>query len=130
MRQTKLAQEIVKDLKNARKPRNKHDLLVSSGYSEITAKANPGDIIAQQGTQIALNVALEQAGFSTSSAKRVVGEILEKTYAEDKDRLKAAELIFKVEGAYAAEKSINATVDVNELLSQVAQDLKRFRGTE
>lgn len=105
-RQRILAENIVKNAKR-KKPLNKKELLVSSGYSEISAVASPGFIINQKGVQ----EELENLGFNADSAKRVVAEILGKRYAEDKDRLKAAEIIFKVTGDFAPEKHINLNVE-------------------
>lgn len=102
--QEKLAENIVKNAK-ARKPKNKKELLVSAGYSEITAQANPGFILEQKGVK----EALEQLGFHSDNAKRVVAEILNKKKAQDKDRLKAADMIFDVHGDKAPEKHIVVT---------------------
>lgn len=55
---------------------------------------------------------LKKLGFDSNNAKRVVGEILNKELAEDKDRLKAADLIFKVQGEFAPEKHLNVNVDL------------------
>ncbi len=55
---------------------------------------------------------LKKLGFDTNNAKRVVGEILNNEYAEEKDRLKAADLIFKVQGDFAPEKHVNVNVEV------------------
>ena len=53
--QEDLAEAIVKNKKLPRdKRKNKRDLLVSAGYSPITAKANPQVIIDQKGVQKAL----------------------------------------------------------------------------
>lgn len=56
--------------------------------------------------------ALKELGFDSSNAKRVVGEILDSGGAQDKDRLKAAEMVFKVNGDMAPDKHINVNVDL------------------
>ncbi len=104
LRQRKLAENIVLNAQTGNK-RNKKDLLVSSGYSEISAESSAKDIIEQKGVQ----EELKNLGFTADNAKRVVGEILDKEYAEDKDRLKAAEIIFKVTGDFAPEKHLVVT---------------------
>lgn len=53
--------------------------------------------------------ALKELGFDSDNAKRVVGEILNKEFAEDTDRLKAAKLIFEVNGDMAPEKHLIVT---------------------
>ena len=123
----KLGREVAKDLVEAKKPRNKKQLLVAAGYSEITASASPQVIFNQEGTKKAIEVALESQGFTEARAKQVVAEILDKKFAEDKDRLKAAELIFKVHGTFAAEKSINMNVNSEDLRKAILDDLNRFR---
>ena len=105
LRQKELAQSIVKNAK-ATKKKNKKELLVSVGYSEITAKANPEVIISGVGVQ----EELKALGFDEDSAKKVVGEILLDETIEPKDRLKAAGEIFKVSGSYAPEKRVNFNV--------------------
>lgn len=55
---------------------------------------------------------LEEIGFTSDNAKEVVAEILSDESNEPKDRLKAAEMIFKVHGDFAPEKSINLNVEV------------------
>lgn len=128
IRQMKLGHELAKDLKAARKPRNKKELLVAAGYSPVTAEATPHVIFRQEGTINAINVALESQGFSEENAKKVVQEIMNTPHAEHKDRLKAAELVFKVTGSFAAEKQINLNVDTDELKAIILRDMARFRG--
>lgn len=120
--QKELAQNIVKNAKRPKKL-NKKELLVSAGYSKITAEANPGVIIAQKGVQDELKI----MGFSAENAKRVIAEVMDKSYAEDKDRLKAAELTLKVTGDFAAEKSINVNVSAEEMSNLIKDGLTKFR---
>lgn len=56
--------------------------------------------------------ALKELGFDSNNAKRVVGEILNNTYAEERDRLKASEIIFKVHGDFAPDRLITANIEV------------------
>lgn len=105
--QKNLARNIVKNAKRA-KPLNKQQLIVSSGYSEITAKASPGIIIDQKGVKEELKI----LGFDEESAKKVVSEILNSEDAEHKDRLKAADMVFSVHGTYAPEKHLNVNIPI------------------
>lgn len=105
IRQKKLAEAIVENLSQA-KPKNKKELLVSSGYSKNTSESSANDIIEQKGVQEELKI----LGFSSEKAKEVVAEILE--FGEnDGVKLKAADMIFKVNSDYAAEKHMNVNVD-------------------
>ena len=101
--QRELAQNIVKNAKRTKKL-NKKELVVSSGYSEITGIAHAGEIIAQKGVQ----EELENLGFDIDSAKKVVQSILKR--GREENRLKAAQEVFKVEGAYAPEKRVNLNI--------------------
>ncbi len=122
IKQMKLAHNIVKNQK-AKKPLNKRDLIVSSGYSLITAKASPGLILNQPGVIKELNT----LGFTEDAAKAVVSEILLDKSVEPSDRLKASDQVFKVHGTYAPEKRISATVDINELQETVKAQIASFR---
>lgn len=55
--------------------------------------------------------ALRELGFDSDNAKRVVGEILNNDSLEPRDRIKAAENVFKVHGDYAPDKTINLNVN-------------------
>lgn len=55
---------------------------------------------------------LRKLGFDSNNAKRVISEILNDETIEPKDRIKAAENVFKVHGDYAAEKHVNVNLDV------------------
>lgn len=126
LRQKALADEIIKNIKRpANKRKNKSQLLESVGYSESVATTYPTKIIEQKGVQNELKA----QGFSSENAKRVIAEIMDKEYAEDKDRLKAAELTLKVTGDFAAEKSFNltATATADDLKTLIQSDLLRFR---
>ena len=97
--QKELAQNIVKNAKRAKKL-NKKELVVSSGYSPMSAESSAHIILEQKGVQ----EELENLGFDTESAKKVVKSIL-KT-GKDENKLKAADMIFKVVGDYAPEKHV------------------------
>lgn len=52
---------------------------------------------------------LQKLGFDSNNANRVVGEILNDESNEPRDRLKAAELVYKVKGDMAPEKHLIVT---------------------
>lgn len=91
--QKKLAQEIVKDVKRG-KLRNKKELVVSSGYSEISAKSSAHLILESDGVK----EELENLGFTVEGADGVVKEILYKGKREE-NRLKAAGMVYERLGA-------------------------------
>ena len=106
-RQKKLAKAIVENLASD-KPKTSGELLENVGYSEHLVK-QPGRIIEAEGVQSEL-IAL---GFSEDNAKLVVGEVLLNQEEDANARLKAADMIFKVNGTYAPEKSINLNANIN-----------------
>ena len=110
LRQKKLAEGIIENAKKGTKL-NKKDLLVSVGYAINTAEVKATEIIEQKGVQ----EELESLGFDFESAKKVVTSILKK--GKEENRLKAAQEIFKVTGAYAPEKHIVASM--GEVLDQL-----------
>lgn len=107
LKQKKLAQEIVNNL-SKEEPLNKQELVVSSGYSEASAKSSAHLILEQKGVQDELKA----LGFDEDTAKSVVGNILVDEKVAPKDRLRAASEVFKVHGSYAPEKQINLNVEV------------------
>lgn len=82
------------------KPKNKGELVVSSGYSLNTATQQIPAVFEQKGVLDELKI----LGFDQETAKQVVGNILTDEEEESKDRLKAADMVFKVTGAYQDEK--------------------------
>ena len=116
--QQKLAKNIVKNL-GRKKPLNKKELVVSSGYGEISAESSAHLIIEQKGVQ----EELEKYGFTEDNAKKVVAEILLNKTTEANARINAAKEIFKVEGSYAPEKKVNMNIDYNEKVRSKSKDL-------
>lgn len=75
-----------------------------------TKDYNTASVIASENLRKPNIIAeLQKLGFDSNNAKRVVAEIMNKTHAEDRDRLKAAEIIFKVTGDFAPEKHLVVT---------------------
>ena len=116
--QKNLAQNIVKNVK-AKKPKNAKELVLSSGYDINTATRQVPAVFEQKGVV----EELAKLGFDENNAKRVVGEIL--NTGEEPNRLKAADMIFKVNATYAPEKSINVNVSVmdDEAIIRIANKL-------
>lgn len=109
-------------------------LLENVGYSTNTAEAKSGEIIAQAGVQEELN----RLGFTEDNANAVVGTILMNPKEQAKDRLKAAELVYKVKGSFVADQKtdapsvVNIFNDANILLATKAyeESLKRIISNE
>ena len=122
IRQKKLAIATIENM-SKKNPLNKEKLVVSVGYSQKVAEKKATEILNSKGTV----EELKELGFDSYNAKRVVGQILNKEYAEEKDRLKAAEIIFKVNGDFAAEKHVNLNVNTEELKQTILDGLSKFR---
>lgn len=98
IRQKKLAKAIVENASRA-KPLTKKELVVASGYSEISAESSAHILMELPGVKNELTA----LGFDVDTAKGVVGDILTDPEKMPKDRLKAADMVFKVHGAYVPE---------------------------
>lgn len=72
---------------------------------------------------------LRKLGFDSNNAKRVISEILNDETIEPKDRIKAAENVFKVHGDYAAEKHVNVHIKA-EPSEKVIELAKRLNGIQ
>lgn len=121
IRQQKLAQAIVKNIQ-AEEPLNKKELLVSVGFNKQTAEKNQKAVIESKGVQ----EEMIKLGFDPETAKQVVSEILIGG-ENDNVKLKAADMIFKVHGTYAPEKSVNLNVEVEptERIKKLADLLRK-----
>lgn len=121
LRQKKLAKALVEN-EQATEPLNAGQLLESIGYSAATARGIPGEIIESQGVQSELI----KLGFTPDKAKETVAEILIGG-ENDTVKLKAADMVFKVHGTYAAEKHISVVVNVEETerVKQLADRLRK-----
>jgi len=106
VKQRKLAKLIIENSK-LDNPLNAGQMVEKSSYSKSMV-IKPSVVINTPGVQ----AALAEAGFTEENAKSVVAEILLNPDADDGHRLKAAEQVFKVTGAYAPEKRLTASVDL------------------
>lgn len=118
VRQAKLAKAIVENSKRD-KPLNKKELLVSVGYSPITADVKQGEIMEQKGVKEELEI----LGFTEHAAMKVVDEIMNDKNVDPSARLKATDQVFKVRGTYAPERSIVANIQVNEIKREKSNGL-------
>lgn len=123
-RQKKLAKALIANAQ-ADKPLNAGQMLENVGYSNNLVK-QPGRIIEQAGVKTELAL----LGFDEVNAKNVVGAILNKETAQDKDRLKAADMVFDVFGTKAPLKTINVQVNIENkqqvegIASKVLEQMK------
>ncbi len=125
IRQKRLARATIENIQ-ATEPLNKQQLVASVGYSEIVAYKKATEILESKGVQ----EELKKLGFDPDSAREVVAEIL-LAGENDTVKLKAADMIFKVHGTYAAEKHVNLNVDVpaSERIQHATEQLNTlYRG--
>ena len=108
LKQKKVAKEIVRNL-NIDKPKTAGEILENIGYSKAIAK-NPKMVLESEGVQ----TELKALGFDIEIAKSVVAEILQDETIEPQHRIKAASEVFKVTGAYAAEKHVNISLAISK----------------
>jgi hypothetical protein len=101
---------------------NTGDIVIEAGYA-ATIKDTPHKVLDNAGVQMAL----DELGFNELTAKNVVKQILTSNTEASKDRLKAADMVFKVHGTYAAEKHVSLNVELdgsNERLLELAERLR------
>lgn len=115
LRQKKAAKLVVENLQ-AEHPLTAGEIVESSGFGR-SMKKNPKVVLESKGVQDEL----ARMGFTEDTAKDVVGKILNSDEEESNTRLKAADMVFKVNGTYAAEKHVN--FNLNETTSPRIQEL-------
>lgn len=103
--------------------KNNGDIIAAAGYG-TGLQTQPSRVLDSVG----VHMALEDMGFSEETAKNVVKAILSDSKAMHKDRLKAADMVFKVHGTYAAEKHVNVNVDVEADNARLLELAARLRG--
>lgn len=91
------------------------DLLIASGYSTLNAANNAQQILTSPGVVSSL----EALGFNEEVAKAMVAEIL--FNGEEQNRLKAAELVFKVRGSFAPEHKVVTGV-IGHIIKEIEND--------
>ena len=96
-------------------------IVASAGYSLKTAAGTAGRQMGLPGVK----ESLEELGFHEDAAKEVVRQILHKGKVE-KNRLTAADMIFKVQGTYAAQKTVNTNVNVEVPLEEMDELRRRY----
>lgn len=99
-------------------PLNGGEMLEKVGYSPNLVK-QPGRVIESEGVQ----QALKEYGFTENNARMVVSEILLNGDHEANARLKAADMVFKVNGSYAPEKSVNLNLNGDVMPSEELEKL-------
>lgn len=97
-------------------------IIAAAGYG-TGLQTQPSRVLDSVG----VHIALEDMGFSEETAKNVVKSILSNEKAMHKDRLKAADMVFKVHGTYAAEKTIALNVDVQSDDTRLLELAERLR---
>ena len=112
---TILQQKLAKEIATANGKKNKQEMLVTAGYSMITAEASASRTFEQKGVQ----KELKQLGFTEYNAKKVVGKILLNEKIKPDTRILAAREVFKVVGSYAPEKHQNLNLNIGTLLDEL-----------
>lgn len=106
LRQKKVAKAVVESLSQEKPTAQK--VLESAGYG-TSLQNHPKRVLESQGVR----EELISLGFNSEAAKLVVAEILI-AGENDSVKLKAADMIFKVNSDYAPEKHVNVNYDVLE----------------
>ena len=84
---------------------------------EIVEKAQYGTGLQHQPKRVLASVGVREAlkdyGFTEENAKKVVAEILLSKRIKPDTRIRAASEVFKVQGSYAPEKSVNINAETS-----------------
>lgn len=109
-KQKKVALKIVENSAKDR-PQSAGQVLKSVGYG-TGLQNQPKRVLESEGVKQELEI----LGFTEENAMTVVSEIMLNPEAQDNNRLKASEMVFKVQGTFAPEKKINlnANLDITE----------------
>ena len=105
IRQERVAQLIIENAK-LDNPLNGGAMLEKVRYGKISKQ--PSRILKSKGVK----EVLKKSGFTEDNAKNVVQKIMLDEDIEPNARLKATDQVFKVEGSYAPEKSVNLNIEV------------------
>ncbi len=109
-------------------PLNGGEILEKVRYSK-GMQIQPSRVLQSEGVK----EELANLGFTEANAKSVVTEIMLNKKAEPNARLKATDQVFKVEGSYAPEKSVNLNVEIEaspEILELTERLNAIYRGTD
>lgn len=106
LRQRRVAKLIIENA-TLDNPKTGGEIVESSGYG-VSMKKNPQVILNSDGVK----EVLEESGFTEDNAKMVVTEILLNKKVKPDTRINAAKEVFKVQGSYAPEKSVNLNIEV------------------
>lgn len=108
MKQKKLADAIIEASKSPI-AKSAKELLLNAGYSDVAAMHQSSVMLNAPGVLEELN----RRGFSVQAADNVVEHIMNKEEAQDKDRLKAADMMYERLGAKAPERSVHLNVNAD-----------------
>jgi len=106
-RQKQLAKAIANQ--DPLRPVGSTKLLEKVGYSSKTAGHRQRKIMGAKGVK----EALRELGFTEETAKSVVVEIIRNQRTKTRDRLTAADMIFKASGTYKPPVSKNLNLEIN-----------------
>lgn len=105
VKQKRAAKLIIENSK-LNNPKTGGEIVESSGYG-VSMKKNPQVVLNSEGVK----EALEESGFTEENAKKVVESIMLNERVEPNARLKASDMVFKVHGSYAPDKSVNININ-------------------
>ena len=109
-KQKRVAKLIIENSK-IDKPLTGGQMLEKVGYSKSMQTAKVSDVLESEGVKEELN----NLGFTEENAKRVVQEIMLDETKDPNARLKASDMVFKVHGSYAPDKSVNVNINQKSL---------------
>lgn len=100
IRQRKAAQLIVDTARGKTGILTDAEIVRAAGYSQ-TVEQVPHKVLSNSGVL----EALDDLGFNEETAKKVIAKILNSDESKDENKIRAADLVFKVKGSYVADQN-------------------------
>lgn len=97
------------------------EIVRAAGYAQSVEQV-PDKVLNTSG----VIEALDELGFTSENAKKVVQKILNSEEAEHRDRLKAADMVFKVKGDYVADQNAKENNANPIIYAKIEQHIYNF----
>ena len=121
IRQRKAAQLIVDTARGKTGLLTDAEIVRAAGYKQSIEDA-PAKVLGNPGVL----EALDDLGFNEDTAKKVIAKILNSNESKDENKIRAADLVFKVKGSYAADPNIKENNANPIIYAKIEQHIYNF----
>lgn len=102
----------------------------ATSHKEIVAAAGYGKGIQNTPLRVmnsdGVNEALNDLGFNEETAKKVIAKILNSDESKDENKIRAADLVFKVKGSYVADQNVKENNANPIIYAKIEQHIYNF----